>query len=91
MLVVEYRLGDIVELRKPHPCGNYVWEVVRLGADIGLKCKSCGRRVLLPRTTVERRMKRFVERGPEVSVAEAQSPQGVRPRVRPAATPDGAS
>jgi hypothetical protein len=72
MPVVDYRLGDVLELRKPHPCGGYVWEVVRLGADIGLKCKSCGRRVLLPRSTVERRMKRFVDRGPEVRVVEAQ-------------------
>lgn len=71
MPVVDFRLGDVVELRKPHPCGSYVWSVVRLGADIGLTCTVCGRRVLLPRTTVERRMKRFVERGPE-TLAEGQ-------------------
>ncbi len=71
--VVDFRTGDVVELRKPHPCGGYLWEVVRLGADIGLKCRTCGRRVLLPRSTVERRMKRFVERGPEVSAVDLQS------------------
>ena len=67
MTIVDFRLGDSVELRKAHPCGGFIWQVVRLGADIGLKCTTCGRRVLLPRTTVERRMKRFLERGPEGS------------------------
>ncbi|GAC1320370.1 MAG: DUF951 domain-containing protein [Chloroflexota bacterium] len=64
MMIVEFRVGDIVQLRKPHPCGGYVWQVVRLGADIGVTCNTCGRRVLLPRSTLERRVKRFVERGP---------------------------
>jgi hypothetical protein len=65
MEIVDFRVGDVVQLRKPHPCGGFVWEVVRLGADIGLKCSTCGRRVLVPRTTVERRMKKFVERAPQ--------------------------
>lgn len=56
-------LDDRVRLRKPHPCGSYVWRVVRLGADIGLKCEGCGRRVLLPRSEVERRIKQIVSRG----------------------------
>jgi hypothetical protein len=50
-------LNDRVRLRKPHPCGSSDWMVVRLGADIGLKCEGCGRRVLLPRSEVERRIK----------------------------------
>lgn len=62
---VPFFLGDIVRLRKPHPCGGYEWTVVRLGADIGLVCRTCGRRVLLPRREVERRLKVFVERGPD--------------------------
>ena len=45
----DIRLGDVVRMRKPHPCGSYRWEVVRLGADIGIRCTGCGRRVLLPR------------------------------------------
>jgi hypothetical protein len=65
MPIVDFRLGDVVQLRKPHPCGGMVWQVVRLGADIGLRCDTCGRRVLLPRATVERRMKKFVQRGPD--------------------------
>ena len=60
-----FYMGDIVRLRKPHPCGSYDWEVVRLGADIGLRCQTCQRRVLLPRRTVEKRLKTFISRGPD--------------------------
>ena len=56
-------MGDVVRLRKRHPCGGFEWEVTRLGADIGLRCRSCGRRVLLARAVLERRMKTFVTRG----------------------------
>ena len=56
-------MGDVVQLRKPHPCGSFEWEVVRLGADIGLRCRTCGRRVLLERRTLEKRLKVFVSRG----------------------------
>jgi hypothetical protein len=57
-------LDDVVVLRKPHPCGGETWRIVRLGADIGLSCTTCGRRVLVPRAGVERDIKRFVQRGP---------------------------
>ena len=50
-------LDDIVRLRKPHPCGGYEWKVVRLGADIGLECITCARRILLPRRLLARRRK----------------------------------
>lgn len=63
---LDFFLDDIVQLRKPHPCGSAEWRVVRLGADIGLKCLGCDRRVLLPRSTVEKRLKRFVSRGGEL-------------------------
>jgi hypothetical protein len=66
-MIVEFRLGDRVQLRKPHPCGGYQWDVVRLGADIGVHCTTCGRRVLLPRRDLERRVKRFLAHGPEPS------------------------
>lgn len=56
-------MGDVVRLRKPHPCGGLDWEVTRLGADIGLRCLTCRRRVLLERGVVARRMKSFVSRG----------------------------
>lgn len=56
-------MGDVIRLRKPHPCGNTDWVVVRIGADIGLKCLGCGRRILLPRREVARRMKAYVSKG----------------------------
>ena len=62
-MVLEVRLGDVVRLKKKHPCGGYEWLVVRLGADIGIVCRTCARRVLLPRSEFERRVKSFVSRG----------------------------
>jgi hypothetical protein len=62
---MEIRLGDVVRLRKQHPCGGFEWEVVRLGADIGIRCRTCSRRVLLERSVFEKRMKTFLSRGPE--------------------------
>jgi hypothetical protein len=61
-VVLEIKLGDVVRLRKAHPCGGYEWQVVRLGADIGIKCLKCGRHVLLERGVFERRVKEFVSR-----------------------------
>ncbi len=61
---VEYRLEDVVRLRKPHACGGFEWRVVRLGADIGLECQTCKRRVMLERRELEKRTKTFVSRGP---------------------------
>lgn len=65
--IVDFRLGDVVQLRKQHPCGGSTWTVYRLGADIGLQCITCGHYVMLPRPTLERRLKRFASRGPEVT------------------------
>lgn len=56
-------IGDVVEMRKPHPCGGYIWEIVRVGADIGLICHQCQRRVLLPRRKFARQAKKFMRRG----------------------------
>ncbi|MDR7554827.1 MAG: DUF951 domain-containing protein [Armatimonadota bacterium] len=64
MPVLKIVLGDVVRMRKTHPCGSDQWEVVRLGADIGIRCLKCGRRVLMPRVKFERRIKTFVRRGP---------------------------
>ncbi len=59
-MVNEYALGEVVRLKKRHPCGGTDWEVVRLGADIGLKCRTCQRRVLMPRSTLDKRMRSVV-------------------------------
>ena len=61
-MTVDIKVGDIVRLRKPHPCGSYAWEVVRVGADIGLKCLKCQRRVLLERSIFERRLKEVLSK-----------------------------
>lgn len=62
-MALEIKIGDVVRFKKVHPCGGYDWQVVRLGADIGIKCLKCGRRVLLTRNVFERRVKEFITRG----------------------------
>lgn len=61
-MYVEVHVGDIVRLRKPHPCGSYDWAVVRIGADIGLVCQGCQRKVLLSRGIFNKRLKTFIKR-----------------------------
>jgi hypothetical protein len=56
-MLPDLQLNATLRLRKPHPCGSYEWSVVRLGADIGLECKGCGRRVMLTRRELARRIK----------------------------------
>lgn len=51
---VKYEIGDIVRLRKVHPCGSDKWEIFRTGIDFGLKCQGCGHRVMIPRTKFEK-------------------------------------
>jgi hypothetical protein len=60
-MYVEIHLGDVVRLRKPHPCGSYEWEVVRVGTDVGLVCQTCGRRIMLPRGVFNKRFKTVVK------------------------------
>ena len=55
--MIDLKLDDIVRLKKAHPCGGYEWTVVRLGADIGIVCKGCERRVMLSRSALERRVR----------------------------------
>lgn len=59
---LEIYLGDVVQLRKPHPCGSDQWEVLRTGMDIRVRCLGCGHIVLMPRRRFERAVKRFVRR-----------------------------
>ncbi len=67
MLAINEKLyaGDLVQMRKPHPCGGDRWEIVRVGADIGLLCETCGRRVLLPRRKFARGARKFIRRSPQ--------------------------
>ena len=70
-------LGDVVRLRRAHPCGGSTWLVDRLGADIGLRCQTCSRHVLLERRALEARLAGFVSRGDAaLTDALAASPGG---------------
>ena len=75
--VLELLLGDVVRLRRPHPCGGSDWLVDRLGADIGIACTTCGRHVLVDRRQLERRIAGFVRRGDAgITAAVAPRPEG---------------
>ena len=60
MAGLELKTGDVIRLKKPHPCGELLWTVTRLGADIGLVCRTCGRYLLLPRAQLARRIRQPV-------------------------------
>lgn len=64
-MVEDLSLDDIVELRKPHPCGSFNWKIVRLGADIKIRCIACERQVMLSRSELKKR-RRNVEPNPSV-------------------------
>lgn len=58
----DLKIGDVVRLKKAHPCGGFVWNVTRVGADIGLVCRQCGRYVMIPRAQLARRIRQVVPR-----------------------------
>ena len=64
-MLLDLQINDHLRLRKPHPCGSYEWTVIRLGADIGLECSICKRRVMLTRRELARRVKTILPRVPE--------------------------
>ena len=75
--VLALLLGDIVRLKRQHPCGGDTWLVDRLGADIGLRCQTCRRHVLVERRRVEQRLVAFVSRGdPALTAAVEGEPGG---------------
>lgn len=71
------QIGDTVQMRKQHPCGGDHWQIVRIGADIGMRCLTCGRKVLLPRAECERRIKRIVATTP----SDPQAPESSAPAL----------
>jgi len=62
---VNYELGDIVRLKKKHPCGSFNWEILRVGMDFRLKCQGCGHLILIPRSKFEKMVKGKVENQPK--------------------------
>lgn len=61
-MIKEYDIGTIVQMKKQHPCGSFLWEITRLGADIKIKCKGCERIVMLPRSKFEKDAKKVIEK-----------------------------
>lgn len=55
-----FHLGDVVRLKKPHPCGSDRWEITRTGIDFGLKCLGCGHRIMIPRPKFEKSVREIV-------------------------------
>ena len=60
---MDIRVGDILELKKEHPCGAKQWQVLRVGMDFKMRCRGCGREVMLPRSKVEKQIKRVLPAG----------------------------
>ena len=60
---MDIRVGDILELKKEHPCGTKQWQVLRVGMDFKMRCQGCGREVMLPRSKVEKQIKRVLPAG----------------------------
>jgi len=77
---IPFRLGDVIRLKRRHPCGESTWLVDRLGADLGLRCIGCGRHVLIDRVRVERRLVDFEKRGDEALTAAIVPVARDRPR-----------
>ena len=66
-MVKDYDLGDIVEMKKQHPCKKSTeWKIIRVGADIKIKCLGCGANVMFPRSEFERKCKRIVRKNEEI-------------------------
>lgn len=61
--ITPIKIGDVVRMKKPHPCGANEWEITRLGMDIGLTCLGCGRKVRLVRAEFDRRFRGFLRHG----------------------------
>ena len=57
---MDVQVGDVLELKKGHPCGSKSWKVLRVGMDFKIKCAGCGREVMAPRSKIEKRIKRVV-------------------------------
>ena len=57
---MDLRLHDLVELKKPHPCGSTRWEILRVGMDIKLRCQGCGHELMLPRSKAEKSIRKVL-------------------------------
>ena len=58
---LNYEIGDVVKLKKPHPCGSQEWEILRVGADFRLKCRGCGHQIMIARRQAEKNVKEIIK------------------------------
>lgn len=56
----DFKLNDLVEMKKPHPCGENKWKIIRMGADIRIKCLGCSRSIMIPRNEFTKKIKRII-------------------------------
>lgn len=59
---LNYEVGDVVKLKKPHPCGSHEWEILRVGADFRLKCKGCDHMIMVSRKVVEKNTRALMKK-----------------------------
>lgn len=62
MVEKDFALNDVVEMKKQHPCGENKWKIIRMGADIRIKCLGCERSVMIPRSEFTKKMKKIIEK-----------------------------
>ena len=62
---MNFEVGAIVKLKKPHPCGSREWEILRVGADFRLKCTGCGHQIMVPRKLVEKNARGLLKKNPD--------------------------
>lgn len=67
---MDIQVGDVIKLKKPHPCGSKEWEVLRIGMDFRLKCMGCGHQIMVPRKQIEKNI-RGIEKGKDTHAQES--------------------
>ena len=68
--MADYLIGDVVKMKKTHPCGGDTWEVLRIGMDFRIRCQTCGHSLLIPRSKFEKSVKAVLQRGDEAKTAQ---------------------
>ncbi len=70
--MADYLIGDVVKMKKGHPCGGDTWEVMRIGMDFRIRCQTCGHSLLIPRSKFEKSVKTLLQRGDEAKTAQSR-------------------
>lgn len=63
---MDIKVGDVVKLKKKHPCGSFLWEVLRVGIDFRLKCQGCDHQIMIPRKQAEKNIKQVITKEEQV-------------------------